>query len=309
MGHIINPISYRLYNIRYWNNTWFTSNHINYSFLSRKDYQITKLITKVFYMLFKSTNAAFMIPNVKVIRRFENTDIYIYLHDCYADIQASKPYPKWRIRQIKRICDSLRNRLAITSEFIETRRLKADNMIKFQNSVTDLIAVKKTITKKLACFIYTIFNRYSIKKAYWLDVKLVIAFYLKKLNNKVSNENIHIVSVNKNYITADMVSEFFSIKLDQRYTIWELLRTINFLFKNQMARKTVSGYKIVCSGRFSRKQRATYSWKIFRSLAPASVKSNLDYSYRTIALKYSACTIKVYVRNRRNHRQEIVYIA
>lgn len=63
-----------------------------------------------------------------------------------------------------------------------------------------------------------------------------------------------------------------------------------------MRKGTVRGYKITCSGRFSRKQRATYSWKSFGSLGLSSMKSKLDYSYKTIALKYSSCTIKVWVR-------------
>lgn len=95
-------------------------------------------------------------------------------------------------------------------------------------------------------------------------------------------------------VNANIISEFFFIRLTQYYTIWEVLRNINFLFKSLMrGKRLVKGYKITCSGRFSRKQRTTYSWKAFGSLAFSTVKSKLDYSYKTIALKYSACTIKV----------------
>lgn len=61
-------------------------------------------------------------------------------------------------------------------------------------------------------------------------------------------------------VNASIISEFFFIRLKQYYTIWEVLKNINFLFRILMRKKKiVRGYKIMCSGRFSRKQRATYN--------------------------------------------------
>jgi ribosomal protein S3 len=122
-------------------------------------------------------------------------------------------------------------------------------------------------------------------------------FYLKKFNQSEFFSKIFIIGLSKMNVNANIISEFFFIRLTQYYTIWEVLRNINFLFKSLMkGKRLVKGYKITCSGRFSRKQRATYSWKAFGSLAFSTVKSKLDYSYKTIALKYSSCTIKVWVR-------------
>lgn len=91
-----------------------------------------------------------------------------------------------------------------------------------------------------------------------------------------------------------MISEFILIRLKQYYTVWEVLKNISFLFKILMYRKgLVKGYKITCSGRFSRKQRTTFSWRKFGNLSFSSMKSRLDYSYRSLALKYSTVTIKV----------------
>lgn len=110
-------------------------------------------------------------------------------------------------------------------------------------------------------------------------------------------------------VNANIISEFFFIRLKQYYTIWEVLKNINYLFKILMRKKKiVKGYKITCSGRFSRKQRATYSWKSFGSLALSTMKSKLDYSYRTIALKYSSCTIKVWVRLNKKRNKLVDFI-
>jgi ribosomal protein S3 len=100
----------------------------------------------------------------------------------------------------------------------------------------------------------------------------------------------------KSNVNSSIIGEFFFIRLRQYYTIWEVLKNVNFLFKGLMRNNVVKGYKITCSGRFSRKQRTTYSWKSFGSLGTSSMKSKLDYSYKTIALKYSACSVKVWIR-------------
>ncbi len=86
------------------------------------------------------------------------------------------------------------------------------------------------------------------------------------------------------------------VRLKQYYTIFEILKSINYFLKFLLFKKQIiKGYKITCSGRFSRKQRATYSWKSFGTLSLSTMKSRLDYSFNTIALKYSSCTIKVWI--------------
>jgi ribosomal protein S3 len=141
-----------------------------------------------------------------------------------------------------------------------------------------------------------IFLKNKILKLFWGNFKLVLSFYLKKFFHSFTSPNLFILGLSKKNVNASIISEFFLIRLKQYYTIWEVLKNINFLFKGLMRKNMVRGYKITCSGRFSRKQRTTYSWKSFGSLGLSSMKSKLDYSYKTIALKYSSCTIKVWVR-------------
>jgi ribosomal protein S3 len=133
-------------------------------------------------------------------------------------------------------------------------------------------------------------------------------FYLKKIAVSTPSVNVFVVGLSKLNVNANIISEFFFIRLKQYYTIWEVLKNINYLFRSLMhkRRRIVKGYRITCSGRFTRKQRATYSCKTFGSLALSSMRSKLDYSYRTIALKYSACTIKVWVRLNRKKKKRLV---
>jgi ribosomal protein S3 len=112
----------------------------------------------------------------------------------------------------------------------------------------------------------------------------------------IKNISIRVISLCKYSINANIIGQFFSIRLQQYYTIWEIFKNIKVLFKKLMfTHNVLKGYKIIFSGRFSRKQRTTYSWKNFGTLGPATVKSKLDYSNTVIPLRYSLCSIKVWI--------------
>jgi len=55
------------------------------------------------------------------------------------------------------------------------------------------------------------------------------------------------------------------------------------------------GFKIKCSGRFSRKQRASSSWFLLGSVPLNKVTSFIDYSAYTVFLSNSAITVKVWI--------------
>jgi hypothetical protein len=101
---------------------------------------------------------------------------------------------------------------------------------------------------------------------------------------------LYILNLSKLNVSASIISEFFFI------TTWEILKNISVLFRKLQNYQIINGYKVVLCGRFTRKQRATYSWKNIGSTAPSTMKSKLDFKFSTIALKYSSCTIKVWLR-------------
>lgn len=285
MGHVINPISYRLYNIRYWNNNWFVNN-LNYSYLINQDILIYRFFRKFLMTQLDSTSIGVIFVNLKIIRSFNNISLYFYIHDSFLDLLFFNLKKNARFVLIRRL---------FNKRFYKKYRRSLRQTKKFQ---TRLFAVlKKKVILKYSRKLFFLFIKNRILKTYWDSFKMLSLFYLKKFNKSDFFSQIFIIGLSKMNVNANIISEFFFIRLTQYYTIWEVLRNINFLFKSLMkGKKLVKGYKITCSGRFSRKQRATYSWKAFGSLAFSTVKSKLDYSYKTIALKYSSCTIKVWVR-------------
>ena len=285
MGHVINPISYRLYNIRYWNNNWFVSN-LNYSYLLNQDILIYRFFRKFLIAQLDSTSIGVIFVNLKIIRSFDSIALYFYIHDSFLDLLFFNLKKNARFVLIKRL---------FNKRFYKKYRRSLRRNKQLNTKLFTLL--KRKVILKYSRKLFFLFIKNKILKIYWDNFKTLSLFYLKKFNKSDFYSEIFIIGLSKMNVNANIISEFFFIRLTQYYTIWEVLRNINFLFKSLMkGKKLVRGYKITCSGRFSRKQRATYSWKAFGSLAFSTVKSKLDYSYKTIALKYSSCTIKVWVR-------------
>ena len=285
MGHVINPISYRLYNIRYWNNNWFVSN-LNYSYLLNQDILIYRFFRKFLMVQLDSTSIGVIFVNLKIIRSFDSIALYFYIHDSFLDLLFFNLKKNARFVLIKRL---------FNKRFYKKYRRSLRRNKQLNTKLFTLL--KRKVILKYSRKLFFLFIKNKILKIYWDNFKTLSLFYLKKFNKSNFFSEIFIIGLSKMNVNANIISEFFFIRLTQYYTIWEVLRNINFLFKSLMKkRRLVKGYKITCSGRFSRKQRTTYSWKAFGSLAFSTVKSKLDYSYKTIALKYSSCTIKVWVR-------------
>jgi ribosomal protein S3 len=55
------------------------------------------------------------------------------------------------------------------------------------------------------------------------------------------------------------------------------------------------GYKFHFSGRFTRKQKAASLWFLKGSNSVSSTWANIDYGAYTITLRYSTCSLKVWL--------------
>mgnify|MGYP006327222707 CR=1 FL=1 len=92
MGHVINPINFRLGHSRYWNSIWGLSNLNNYAQLSSLDFLILKKILHWFKMVLKSDSFryVFMLNNVKLLRANKKTSLILQFYDLFtARIQRS----------------------------------------------------------------------------------------------------------------------------------------------------------------------------------------------------------------------------
>lgn len=80
MGHIVNSVSYRLGNSRYFNNVWFNHNTFNYSYLANQDILIYRFFNRVLGHR-QVALKGIILSNIKIIRNFNTLNIYVHIHD------------------------------------------------------------------------------------------------------------------------------------------------------------------------------------------------------------------------------------
>lgn len=351
MGHLINPISFRLYYVRYWNNVWnLNFNNYNYSYLNITDYFINLLLIKFFKSYLNSIKNGIIYLNVKIIRSYYKIIYNIFIHDSFYDMMISKIYknikkflfPRFYYNKVKNI---FLTKVSLYLNYFIRKLYKKKYKIRFFLKINFNKISKKLLLNKnkkyyiyiyrsslikyyllsylrrkkkriyfhyklfLKFFLFFIFNK--LHNYFWNYIKLILFKYFNYIFNKnikKSLNNINILCVSKYFILSKIVSDFIAIRLSQNFRLGEVLSSVNgFFYKLYKRYKLIKGYKIQCSGRFTRKQRAMLQWKLFYSIKPSTLKSQLDYSLTEVILKFGKCAIKVWIRKSRFSKKRLLY--
>jgi len=127
-------------------------------------------------------------------------------------------------------------------------------------------------------FFYILYNRYFLVPTCVKFNKINILFIFRK--------------------RSDIFPELFIYliigKLQQYYKLPYIFQLVNNLCSFYVKKKVIRGFKILLSGRFSRKDRATYIWSEFK--LPLNTKfSAISFGWRNIILKYSLCMLKIWI--------------
>ena len=131
---------------------------------------------------------------------------------------------------------------------------------------------------------------YKLKKNFILQASVITNFF-----NRI--KVFFLIRGQFNFkVNAELVAEFLVLWfMKKKFTIKEILGTLlNFLNKSFQS-KVIGGYSILMRGRFSRKDRAMYSWKKLGSMPLSHRISTIEYCNRWVPLKYSQCAFKVYI--------------
>jgi len=79
MGHIVNPINYRLGFSKCWNSAWFSDNTLSYTSLMKSDWDV-HLFFKRFFDLKIIVQSGYIFSHVKIIReRIKNFLYSVFL--------------------------------------------------------------------------------------------------------------------------------------------------------------------------------------------------------------------------------------
>src|SRR3989344_2825997 len=157
MGHVINPISYRLYNIRYLNNNWFSSN-LNYSYLVNQDILLDRFFRRLLTSHLSSTAVGIIFVNLKIIRFFDNISLYLYIHDSFLDLLFFNLKKNARFVLIRRL---------FNKRFYKKYRKTLRQGKQFKKFKTKLFMfLKKKIILKYSRKLFFLFIKNKILKVY-----------------------------------------------------------------------------------------------------------------------------------------------
>ena len=381
MAHLVNPISFRLNYVKYWNNIWSTSNNFNYSYLNSQDYYIYTYIN-FFFTKYKYLIGEILLENIKSIRTNMNLNIYIYIKNqrfcsflfekCewfyFLDFNNSNYVVKKKLLNFNR--SSFKSKIILLkknyrriffSKFIKTISIYKSLKNFFYNIYIYTFKNFKNILfyffkNQYNCLYYNyninlILNNYRLKtyvtkkfiknhkfiklplikssKKVIKPFKLVLSklfliiisfliykyiyFFFKKIFKKILKKviktqyfNFYFLLYWTSYFSASFLGRYIKHKLLLQYPLGNVLyKIIAFLIKAKK-KKVIIGFKILFSGRFSRKDRKSHKWKTGGWLGYSSMIGSLDYNLTLVSLLNSLCGIKIWLNKK--HNQNIITI-
>jgi ribosomal protein S3 len=140
----------------------------------------------------------------------------------------------------------------------------------------------KFFVKFLRAFLFTSFFRVFLFRF----KKFLFPFNFKKVN-------FIFKSITRSSITAPVIAKYICVRLSQKYSMKEILKPV---IKDLISNRYVSGFKISCCGRFTKKEIATFFWKKIKKVSLSQATSRVEYSFNEVILKYSICGVKVWLQ-------------
>lgn len=262
MGHLVNPISVRLSINTFWNSNWVLINNFNYVNLFKKDYLLFYFLNW-FTKKTKFLKFNIVVSHYKIYKVAKKTYINLYYYN-----------------------SNLYNNN--TFVFLE-KIININDKLELKNVQNNLFFLQEFIVKKLVFVLY------------WKNLNNSLNFFFNKIDN-INSFYFNIYSLDFFNISVNAISTYLSLKLQKRYSLDWVLKPILKDLNVKIRRRNFIGYKIVCSGRFTRKQIATYMWMKGGSLKLNTLSNLIKYSEIRVRLKYGLCGIKIWINYGSNNR-------
>ncbi len=374
MGHLVNPISFRLGISRFWGSNWsFTNTNYKYKFLMRSEWNIHTFLSRLFSNSFL-INSALIYSHSLFIRTADKFICNIFFWDglmleTFRDDLNELLYYLYNHNIINKMLVSLSFFDIISRSFSDFSQkfLLFKNLFLFYNFFLSTFLYKmyfslllnnKDHTNRKIFFRSDFFFKitlFFVKLKYQMNLcfskflfkyktfcelslfllrKFVISFknifnvidnFASMIRNStVSNNfiiliiqryleyffNLYMSKKNLNYpvitifhpishldITSAFLSRYLAIRLKQRY---RLMQALGPVLSNLRRNPNINGYRVTASGRFTKKEIATYEWFRFGSVPTSTLNAKLDFAIMPFVLKYSLCCFKVWIHKKYN---------
>ena len=146
-------------------------------------------------------------------------------------------------------------------------------------------------------FSFSFFNFVNFKKKFFsrfVFFKGVSKTVYRNIIELTENKklNFSVVGQNKFRFNSSLVLNYILIKLGQYFSIHEIINPLSYYIKGLTS---ISGYKILITGRLTRKERAAVMIRSGKRMPLSTIKANIDYSAGFKIMKFGLVGIKVYL--------------
>lgn len=103
-----------------------------------------------------------------------------------------------------------------------------------------------------------------------------------------------------NIINPQFIARFVARRISYGFQLQRVLKPLvrDLTLAMSKRKNKIVGFRIACSGRFDRKQIASYIWQKFGPVSLNKFVATINYGFATSYLKYGTCGIKVWVASK-----------
>lgn len=314
MGHLVNPIALRLSINLSWNSNWALVNKFNYNLLLKKDYFFSILLNSFISQksfLFNS----FFISNYKQYNL--NNVIYINIY-YYAPIFNELKLFNLGWNAFRYLYDDMEEYHILDSK-INTEEVVWNSDFSDLTLTTildnhfdlDYINIKRAYNQIRCIFKY--FIKYLLSYLIFYIINNNLSYYLSKLPNTVNDMKykLNAFMLTANNTSPEIITNYISLRLQQRYSLkWTLFPIFKDLDR-KLKEGILFGYKLLCSGRFTKNQIASYEWKKQGLLPLNTITKPVRYSQARVRLKFGLGGLKLWLYTAYEHfswkTMELIY--
>jgi|GEM_PF-3902419 len=287
MGHLINPISQRVYFSQFWSLSG--GQYFDWSFVYKQNniffvfkfifMQGLEIIRKITSNYFHSllTQFKFNVQNFKSDMCFVDFSVFDFMDIVLLYDRQRRNY----IRFFKKKLLKLKAVYFLKNKFLSINR-------------PEFLDYRRRLLKG---FRFKIWAYFAYRSQFWLfAIKLVSCQALLKSCGFYGIRNMNIVGryyYRHLFVSSQMLVSYIICKLMQGFKINIIIRK---LVSGLRSVRLIEGFKICVSGRFSRKQIATYRWEKRGNVSLNTMNTLVDYSFGEWISWYGICGVKVWLQ-------------
>ena len=175
------------------------------------------------------------------------------------------------------------------------RNKRTNKNSRFRISFNNNLNLNNKISAKFEGIKFLLYYFFLIK-CFWIKIFYLLSVFFKKLFYKY-NLIFNLFLIKSKFLNSNLIANYIKKNLKKKETFRYVLKQVHrdFFFNNKFFNSRILGYKIILSGRFTRKRRATYFWVHDNKTPFSTISVTVDYCFETLVLKFGICGLKIFI--------------